>query len=233
MQFISSFFFFFSFCLFITVLLPLLAVGLDDCAETRCRKHGPTIRFPFKLKHVHAQHCGYPDPGFELSCDHSGNTVMELPHSLQLQVDRIDYEFQNIFLFDPHDCLSGKTLLYLNLSQSPFQYSNTHLTNYSLFNCSTSNDPETVDASFSCLGVPGHGIYGIPSFMSMDEFPSPFCVKFKETSYSLFVDSKILQLYWSRPSCSNCEAQGQICSFKNHNITQGVECLSRPKMTGS
>nr|GMD58549.1 rust resistance kinase Lr10-like [Ipomoea batatas] len=168
--------------IFFTVLLPLLAAGFDDCAETRCRKDGPIIRFPFKLKHIQAQHCGYPNPGFELSCDDSGNTVMELPHALKLHVQMIHYEFQNIVLFDPHDCLFGKTLLYLNLSQSPFQYSSMEsLTNYSLFNCSAASE-SVVGWLISCLGVPGHPIFAIPSFQSIDEFPSPSCVKFRETS---------------------------------------------------
>nr|GMD56640.1 rust resistance kinase Lr10-like [Ipomoea batatas] len=223
---------------FFTVLLPLLAAGFDDCAETRCRKDGPIIRFPFKLKHIQAQHCGYPNPGFELSCDDSGNTVMELPHALKLHVQMIHYEFQHIFLFDPHDCLFGKTLLYLNLSQSLFQYSSAPITNYSLFNCSAaSNTPESDgDGLISCLGVPGHPIFAIPSDQSIDEFPSPSCVKFRETSSvnRYFYFKGTLQLYWLKPLCSNCEAQGKNCRLKNHNnITLGVQCLSRPKMTGS
>ncbi|XP_019195145.1 PREDICTED: RING-H2 finger protein ATL22-like [Ipomoea nil] len=222
--------------IFFTVLLPLLAAGFDDCPETRCRKHGPPIRFPFKLKHIHAQHCGYP--GFELFCDDSGNTVMELPHALKLHVQMIHYESQHILLFDPHGCLFGKTLLYLNLSQSPFQYSSATLTNYSLFNCSASNNPENFDVDqglISCIGVPGHSIFAIPSYQSIDEFPSPSCLKFRETTihYRIYPSEDTLQLSWLSPFCSTCEVQGKNCGLKNHNnITLGVQCLGTTKRAG-
>nr|GMD51669.1 rust resistance kinase Lr10-like [Ipomoea batatas] len=129
--------------------------------QVMCRKGGPRIRFPFKLKHEQAQHCGYP--GFELSCDNNGNTVMEFPHAVQLHVDRIDYVSQQIFLSDPHACVPGKMLLNLNLSETPFQYSNPApiLIEYSLFNCSddASKYPENFDDQIiPCLGVPGHQV---------------------------------------------------------------------------
>nr|GMD51666.1 rust resistance kinase Lr10-like [Ipomoea batatas] len=214
----------------------MLVVGFDDCKETRCRSSGPEIRFPFKLKHEQAaQHCGYP--GFELSCDNNGNTVMELPHEVQLQVDQIDYASQQIFLSDPDACLSGKMLLHLNLSLSPFQYSGSlSWDDYSLFNCSASNDSggTIYDGLISCLGVPGHQIYAISSSHSIDEFPSSSCVKFREISflYPVYDLEDTLQLNWASPSCLHCEAQCKDCRLKNHNnITLGVQCLSRPKKT--
>nr|GME05914.1 rust resistance kinase Lr10-like [Ipomoea batatas] len=230
--------FFFSFrLLIITLLLPFLVVGFEDCKESRCRRGGPGIHFPFKLKHDKAaQHCGYP--GFELSCDNNGNTVIELPHEVQLQVDQIDYASQQIFLSDPDACLSGKMLLHLNLSLSPFQYSGSlHRYDYSLFNCSASNDSGATidDGLFPCLGVPAHQIYAISSSQSIDEFPSSSCVKFREITflYPVYYLKDTLQLNWTSPSCLNCEAQGKDCRLKNHNnITQGVQCLSRPKKTG-
>ncbi|XP_031116819.1 rust resistance kinase Lr10-like [Ipomoea triloba] len=223
-------FFFFSFRLFIiTLLLPLLVVGFDDCEESRCRSGGPGIHFPFKLKHEQAQHCGYP--GFELSCDNNGNTVMELPHDVQLQVDQIDYASQQIFLSDPDACLSGKMLLHLNLSLSPFQYSGSvSWYDFSLFNCSASNDfgGTIYDGLISCLAVPGYQIYAISSSHSIDEFPSSSCF------YPVYYLKDTLQLKWISPSCLNCEAQGKDCRLKNHNnITLGVQCLSRPKKTGA
>lgn len=232
-------FFFFSFRLLIIILLPLLVLGIDDCGESRCRKGGPRIRFPFKLKHEQAQHCGYP--GFELSCDNNGNTVMEFPHAVQLHVDRIDYVSQQIFLSDPHACVPGKMLLNLNLSETPFQYSNPApiLLEYSLFNCSddASKYPENFDDQIiPCLGVPGHQVHAFYSFMSIDYFPSPSCVKFHETTLPFQKETlssmSTLHLNWSRPSCSHCETQGKFCSL-NNTLSAEVQCLNRPKKTGS
>ncbi|XP_019195140.1 PREDICTED: rust resistance kinase Lr10-like isoform X2 [Ipomoea nil] len=236
------FIFFFSFRLFIiiTLLFPLVVVGFDDCGESRCRKGGPKIHFPFKLikdGDEDAEHCGYP--GFELSCDNNGNTVMELPHEVQLQVDEIDYASQQIFLSDPAGCLSGKMLLYLNLSLSPFQYSSTSSSDYySLFNCSASIDSDEAIYGWliSCVGVPGHQVYALDSSVSLDEFPSPSCVKFRETTfhYPRYPFENTLQLNWLSPFCSTCEIQGKNCGLKNHNnITLGVQCLGTPKKAGS
>ncbi|XP_019195142.1 PREDICTED: rust resistance kinase Lr10-like [Ipomoea nil] len=227
----------FFFIFIIVLLLPFLVLGIEDCEESRCRKGGPRIRFPFKLKHEHAQHCGYP--GFELSCDNNGNTVMELPHAVQLHVDRIDYVSQHIFLSDPHACVSGKMLLNLNLSQTPFQYSNPApmFFEYSLFNCSddASKYPENFyDQIISCLGVPGHQVHAFYSFESIDYFPSPSCIKFHETTVPFqreTLSMSTLQLNWSRPSCSHCETLGYICSL-NNTLAAEVQCLNRPNKTG-
>jgi len=67
-------------------------VGLPDpCQEASCKKDGPAIRFPFrlKLKEKQPDDCGYP--GFELSCTDRRETLLQLPNSVKLYVNKIDY----------------------------------------------------------------------------------------------------------------------------------------------
>jgi hypothetical protein len=45
--------------------------------------HG--IRFPFRVI-SQPEHCGYPHPGFTLSCAHTNDTVIELTISVKLSI---------------------------------------------------------------------------------------------------------------------------------------------------
>ncbi|MCD7462270.1 hypothetical protein HAX54_048159 [Datura stramonium] len=100
------------------VLLAMVSEGAYDCRESRCESYGPSIHFPFRLRHQ-PEYCGYP--GFELSCDSKNKTILTLPNSLILFVEEIDYMSQRIRLHDPERCLILK-LLHLNLSSSPFVF---------------------------------------------------------------------------------------------------------------
>uniref|UniRef100_A0A2N9H6V8 Protein kinase domain-containing protein n=1 Tax=Fagus sylvatica TaxID=28930 RepID=A0A2N9H6V8_FAGSY len=89
----------FLFCLLLLVNAKEFGAELDECKETRCKHHGPTIRFPFWLKDHHPEHCRYP--GFELSCTEDKDTMLELPRSVKLFVKHIDYTAQLIDVYDP------------------------------------------------------------------------------------------------------------------------------------
>ena len=83
----------FAIALFISYYTPtILVLGkqrfLKDCPPLRCSKHGPIVRFPFRLD-SHAPHCGYDT--LILSCS-GGNTVLTLPSSGDYNVTSIDYK---------------------------------------------------------------------------------------------------------------------------------------------
>ncbi|KAE9445267.1 hypothetical protein C3L33_22835, partial [Rhododendron williamsianum] len=95
-------------------LLHLSTSQLDDCTSAPCSKHGPTIRFPFRLKDNQPPHCGFP--GFDLSCSpNTAATLLNLPYSVQVIVTNIDYKSQLIHIKGSNSCL-------LNLSTTPFQF---------------------------------------------------------------------------------------------------------------
>lgn len=106
--------------------------GEQECIPTRCYNHhgGPAIRFPFRLKDHHPDHCGYP--GFDLACSEN-TTMLELPFSssssagvVKLAVRKIDYKSQLIHTYDPHGCFPRQLRIlflfpYLSTTSSPFQ----------------------------------------------------------------------------------------------------------------
>ncbi|KAL7229979.1 hypothetical protein ACSBR2_008516 [Camellia fascicularis] len=118
--------------IFLILLLVLkLSAGQDECTLTTCSDHGPTIRFPFRLNNHQPQHCGYPS--FDLSCSQTNDTVLDLPFSVKVLINYINYTSQSIHITDPYGCFPHQ-LRNLNLSSSPFQFSN-FVYDFSLFNC--------------------------------------------------------------------------------------------------
>ncbi|GMI83345.1 hypothetical protein HRI_002003800 [Hibiscus trionum] len=120
------------------------AVGLgphstypDGCKPTSCKRGGPSVRFPFRLKGRQPDHCGYS--GFNLTCNNDNHTVLELPRSVKLLVKRIDYKKQRIQVYAEDGCVQNQ-LQNLTLSLSPFNLSSNldyyeMPQNMSLFEC--------------------------------------------------------------------------------------------------
>ncbi|KAL2550705.1 RING/U-box superfamily protein [Forsythia ovata] len=215
--------------MFFLLFSPLLIAGLDDCTTTWCSKGGPIIGFPFRNKFLQPEHCGYP--GFNLYSNESNETVLELPFSVKLVSNIIDYVSQKIQLYDPDGCLPQK-LLHLNLSASPFHFFENPLYDYVLFNCSATN--RAMDYIIHCPAVAGYQVYAIPSYSYSysysDDYPLTSCTKIHEISsvpwYTF--DQNDLHLKWSEPYCSHCEVQGKICSLDNNK--SGTQCTSKPKI---
>uniref|UniRef100_A0A2N9HRX0 Protein kinase domain-containing protein n=1 Tax=Fagus sylvatica TaxID=28930 RepID=A0A2N9HRX0_FAGSY len=109
----------FLFCLLLLVNVEEFGAELDECKETRCKHHGPTIRFPFWLKDHHPEHCRYP--GFELSCTEDKDTMLELPRSVKLFIEILNF-----------NCISLSVRRFVRPS------------NYTFFNCSSDKYPYDV-----------------------------------------------------------------------------------------
>ncbi|XP_012834000.1 PREDICTED: putative RING-H2 finger protein ATL21A [Erythranthe guttata] len=132
-----------SFFVYFLLFLPLVVLVLgtdDDCMPTSCRKHGPTIQFPFRRKNQQPERCGYP--GFDLFCDYKNDTVLVLPFSVNVIVKKINYASQRVDVYDQEQCFPQK-LPHLNLSASPFHFLIKFLENCTLFNCS--DPPQLMD----------------------------------------------------------------------------------------
>ncbi|KAB5548407.1 hypothetical protein DKX38_011813 [Salix brachista] len=78
-------------------------LGVSLNCTTSCGNRGVDIRFPFWIKDRQPDQCGYP--GFALSCNEEGNTVLELPTAGKLHIEKIDYKNQVIHASDPQRCL--------------------------------------------------------------------------------------------------------------------------------
>jgi hypothetical protein len=195
------------------------------CAETRCGRHGPPIRFPFRLN-SQPHYCGYS--GFNLSCTDTNLTVLELPVSVKLLVEKINYKSQVIQLYDPQHCFPRPQLQWLNLSNSsPFRFEvhdpYNDLSDYALFNCSPRS--ESKYRLISCLSGPTYQVY--PATYITASLVS--CTKI----YNLYqipvaliaVDhDKFVQLSWSTPDCKRCEVKGKKCE-KSNSSRSGTQCI--------
>ncbi|KAK4736678.1 hypothetical protein R3W88_000375 [Solanum pinnatisectum] len=214
--------------LFITmVLLAMVGDGAYDCSESRCGSNGPSIHFPFRLRHQ-PEYCGYP--GFELSCDRENQSVLTLPNSLTLSVREIDYMSQQIRLYDTEGCLILK-LLHLNLSASPFFFTvdkpYLRLVDFSIFKCS---DLPAYYLHRGPMCASDKAIFAV--YDSLNSLPPATCKKIHEIPSILFdtFDSSI-RLSWLNPICKYCEGLEMDCGFKNYTKPLTTQCFDRPFTT--
>jgi hypothetical protein len=202
-------------------------VGLPDpCQEARCKNDGPAIRFPFSLREKQPDNCSYP--GFELSCTDRTETLLQLPNSVKLYVNKIDYASQLIIASDPDQCLPGQ-LRHLNLSTSPFKFGDMEQDDYAFFNC-TSWKGDT-SRQLACLSGPGYDIFAYRSDYLISYTDLTSCTKIYNLSsvpMEIMMEEKILHLNWSMPACRLCEAQGKFCRWKT-NARLETECYDKPK----
>ncbi|KAE9467464.1 hypothetical protein C3L33_00631, partial [Rhododendron williamsianum] len=129
----------------------LLAAGVgagaqdksDECIPRRCGDKGPEIRFPFWLKDLQPERCGY-GPGFALTCSptNTTETLLDNPFSVKVTVTEINYycqliryEFSGNYVPEDQQNLS----LIFNTSPgyplSPFQLWAHPVSDYRVFRC--------------------------------------------------------------------------------------------------
>ncbi|GMY07463.1 rust resistance kinase Lr10-like [Fagus crenata] len=228
----------FLFCLLLLVNVEEFGAELDECKETRCKHHGPTIRFPFWLKDHHPEHCRYP--GFELSCTEDKDTMLELPRAVKLFVKHINYTAQQIHVYDPVGCLPRQIGI-LNLTASPFQFPDfdassilfaDFLYNYSFFNCSSDKYYPSSDKYYPYEGrviqcLSNHGYQIVALYEDDPAYYAPLsCPKIYDSISvpfsSIIGYAKDFPLNWSKPICGNCEAEGKKCGMKGN--TSETQC---------
>ncbi|CAL5364522.1 unnamed protein product [Camellia sinensis] len=218
--------------IFLILFLVLkLSAGQDECTPTTCSDHGPTIRFPFRLNYRQPQHCGYP--GFDLSFSQTNDTVLDLPFSVKVFINHINYTSQSIHITDPDGCFPSQ-LRHLNLSSSPFQFSN-FVNDFSLFSCPAKGQQFQYK---TCIpGEPGREVIAVYNDFFIFNlgliyyYPLLSCRKLYNISSvpcEVFYRTSDLQLKWSKQICGNCEAQGKYCRLKISNSTghENFECLA-------
>ncbi|VVA36513.1 PREDICTED: rust resistance kinase Lr10 [Prunus dulcis] len=198
----------------------------NECSELRCGDI--PIKFPFRLKDKQPDHCGYP--GFDLSCNGSNNTVLELPISVKFIVTDINYKSQVIQVVDPDGCVP-RQLHKLNPSASAFQFKGDYQSDYTLFNCSPAD--RDLYYQIPCLSGTSHQMLAIDSDSSIDAFPISSCTKLYNlppVSHDIFKAEHVLRLEWFKPECKHCERKGRKCKLKNNNHTESeTECFNEGK----
>ena len=202
----------------------------DGCKESRCSAHGPVIRFLFRLKHQ-PNHCGYP--GFEISCSEEKRTMLELPYSVKLSVQKINYTSQEIWVSGRDFCKN------FNLSASPFQFMDTYGLDYMIFSCSESKaNPYNHLIPTLCGFLPNNVVYRVSpdanlshldlSSCSVIYYFSIPCRSVSHGEYNQYSEYDVF-MNWSRPACGDCEAKGKRCRLQESNIKEPeIECVDQP-----
>ena len=213
-----------------------IGANQDECKVPSCSPHGPAIKFPFRRKDQ-PYHCGYP--GFVISCTEKNQTILELPYSVKLSVDQINYKSREIVVHDPEFCLQ-RQLQNLTLSAYPFQLipdSSNSLRVYSIhdftfFSCSPNKEYRYPFMSIPCRFPHGTPVYAVSSNSYLDELDLSSCHKLYSLSlpYSMFNGEYNFYFTWSESICRNCEKTGKNCRLKSNSNSKRpeTECIPIP-----
>ncbi|XP_078176569.1 rust resistance kinase Lr10-like isoform X2 [Carex rostrata] len=171
-----------------TILVLGKQTNLKDCRPLRCSKHGPIVRYPFRLD-SHAPHCGHDT--LVLSCS-GGSTVLSLPYSGDYNVTSIDYK-NSMLAITRHswtlNC-SWSQIAEPNVTGSLF-FSPSSV-DLSWFNCSdmltSFSEEEYLAGPILCLGSQGHFIYVALAETYSEVIPST-C--FKTINSTFFTGPKV------------------------------------------
>ncbi|OMO64299.1 hypothetical protein CCACVL1_21877 [Corchorus capsularis] len=203
----------------------------DLCSIAQCGKNEIPIRFPFRLEAKQPQNCGYP--GFNLGCQ-SEKAILKLPNSGTFLVRDINYLNQQIYLFDPENCLP-KRLLSLNLSGSPFVAA--FHQNYTFLNCPTQVTKSRF-TTIDCLSNSTNSVLATSSMNLANSMATsckiiatlPIPISWPASSVEEFTSDlhQDIQLTWFAPQCGDCESQGGVCAFKS-NSSEEIDCFHLPK----
>ncbi|TQE00289.1 hypothetical protein C1H46_014121 [Malus baccata] len=119
---------------------------------------------------------------------------------------------------------------------SPFNLSVDDKSNVTLFSCTTSVASDPYPYQVPCLGDPGRRIYAVDSrstYQLEDLFQNvQSCSKMYDVlSVPITYEDYVLQFKWSKPNCTECEAEGKRCRWKNNGTNSEIECLRKPSNT--
>ncbi|XP_050136577.1 rust resistance kinase Lr10-like isoform X4 [Malus sylvestris] len=219
-----------SFCILLLVFFKRVGASQYVCPESECGDdQGPAIHFPLRISRTH--HCG--NPGLEC------NGRYEQQILVKLFIKQIDYKRQEIQVHPPSNCLLLKPVEITNVPPSPFYLSNFSISNVTLFSCPTSVARDMDLYQVPCLGDPGSRIYAIDSTYELEDFFQNLqsCSKMYDVLSVPFGDwagnGRVLQFKWSKPNCTECEAEGKRCKWKNNGTNSEIECqhVSKPSNT--
>jgi hypothetical protein len=229
--------------LFLLLFLIKSGSGHDECRELSCGLYEPLVRFPFQLVKGPQDRCTFPE--FCLYCDDDHGkkkTMLSLPTTsgpIKFFVDEINYKPQSIQLSDPDDCLPMKFLKLNSSSFLPYQFYSESKEKISFFNCSSvrkhhlRNNDQTFQDAQDMTTCP---IYVSNSYDSVVILDLVSCTKMFDVSFISLQQYcppyHFLSLSWPKQNCTECEAKGMKCKWKNDGTkgeTQCFDCKNKRK----
>ncbi|RXI06506.1 hypothetical protein DVH24_025642 [Malus domestica] len=239
------------FCILLLVFFKLVGAS-HACLESKCSDdQGAAIHFPLHISRKH--HCGNPGLEcnvryeqqilvklFVKHIDYKRQEIQVYPPSNCLllkpvDVTNIDYKRQEIQVYPPSNCLLLKPVDVTNIDYKrqeilvspPSNLSYSFIRNLTLFSCPTSVARDTYAYQVHCLGDPGSRIYALDSTYQLENLFENLqsCSKMYDVlSGNWEGNGSVLQFKWSKPNCTECEAEGKMCRWKNNGTNSEIEC---------
>ncbi|CAI8605665.1 unnamed protein product [Vicia faba] len=216
------------------LLMLMLSINngrsIDECKELSCGQDEPIIRFPFQLVNESSQdQCLYPEFCLYCTTIHGYNeTMVSLPTTsgpIKFLVEKIDYESNQILVWDPEKCMATKFLKLTTSSFLPYRFSPvSETTEYSFFDCSSLSSSK-YDQSQNRITCP---IYGSNSNHSVFTWNLASCIKMFDINLPIMapdLTNNLLDLSWLEQNCTVCEAKGMECKWKNNGTKGETECF--------
>lgn len=217
------------FCFFFITSSKLLGATGNSCTESKCGDNdGQAIHYPFSR----GQHCGY-DPVLQCTQPHETVIVEKSVVLVKFFVNHIDYKLQKIQLIQPNDCLLLKPFDIPHIPTSPFYFSDRGL-NITLYHCPTVPVEREYLKQVPCLGGPASRIYAVSSNMDLLSFGVSLrsCTKMYDvlslpsgTWWTWWGNREDCILNWSKPNCTECEAEGKSCRLQSNGTNSEIKCV--------
>ncbi|GFY97458.1 hypothetical protein Acr_11g0017640 [Actinidia rufa] len=217
------------FLLSLLLLSPVIYAG-NSCTTTSACSNSSSfaVRFPFRIQDQQPQNCAYP--GFDLTCNKKGTPVLNLPQSGEFYVRYINYQTQEIQLYDHSNCLQ-KAASGLEPFGTPF--TGAYFLNYTFLICPS----ELTRSRFTVIDCMSNSTnttlatssVSLAAAMTMCRVlvtrPIPVSsLRQYDTGFSSQLNGD-LRLTWNVPNCEDCEEQGGMCGFE-HSTSQQVICFN-------
>ncbi|KAF8027802.1 hypothetical protein BT93_E0661 [Corymbia citriodora subsp. variegata] len=227
-----------SMSLFFVLVLRVIAsrtASAEACPIRRCSLSGPEVRFPFRIRDIQDEQCGYK--GFEVSCDDRERTILSLSEAGYFVLDAIDYANQTVLVKDPDGCLP-KRLLKADLvsSYSPFPapvYENFMIGNCSSAVYSSMIPPESGVEVVDCLSL-GHRM--VVASVAEDDLARSWMLNQGCRTWTALIPwwwqpptnlSGSIRLRWDQPNCKLCEEADERCMLKNFKTGPKIVCVPK------
>uniref|UniRef100_A0A0D3EIX0 Protein kinase domain-containing protein n=1 Tax=Oryza barthii TaxID=65489 RepID=A0A0D3EIX0_9ORYZ len=216
----------------------------ETCSSQRCSKHGPEIRFPFRLS-TQPSSCGAP--GMHLSCS-GQDTILNHPVLGPCKVTEISYSYATMNVIPPVDSSPPCPLLKLmskNQSTSVYKPQGPQSQGATLVVCSRDPIPANqydIVGPISCLGHNNQFWYLADPYTYMSVLPLDCTViskgipmpysydkkgrinwdtsNFKETANRVINDGETVFTWYSSnitSICQQCEDEGRPCGFSSQS----------------
>ncbi|KAK9911927.1 hypothetical protein M0R45_035807 [Rubus argutus] len=215
-------FMFSSFCLL--SIMTFFKV-IEACSESKCWDNGLAIYLPFRRGH----HCGQEYSECNEATDDEQGMVL-----VKYFVKHINFIRQEIFVYNPYNCLLLNPLDTPNMKMPPSPFTSIGFggVNITLFCCPAETVKDDYNAKLvPCLGDTDYRTYAVESDTDIEYVPAlESCTKMYDVlslAYSFWEDP--LFFHWSTPNCSECEAAGHKCRLKNNRTQSKIQCVQLRK----